>query len=190
MAELMLKQALKEWDIAINALIDGETILLMRKGGLRETQVQFVRSAQPVLLYPTYEHQMADRLKPTYASRVEPVPSGWHPQQVTIRAMAAITDVLTLTKAESLESLYSWHIWQQDFAIERWRWKPDNPLSILCLRVFVLPQPQVIAYQPHYGGCRSWLELDQPVDITHAQPVFDRTEYRAQVAQIRAICCD
>jgi hypothetical protein len=188
MAEIRLKQALKEWDVAIAALIAGETILLMRKGGTREPQAQFVLPTQPVLLYPTYEHQMPALLKPAYANRVEPVPSGWHPAQVTMRAMAQITDVFELDTGERLASLLPFHIWNQRFAIERWRWKPQDPLLILCLRVLSLPQSQVIPYQSHYGGCRSWIELAQPVDITDARPVLNQAEYDVRVAQIRSIC--
>ncbi|MBE9030247.1 DUF1802 family protein [filamentous cyanobacterium LEGE 11480] len=184
----MLKQALKEWDVAVNALTAGETILLMRKGGIREARGQFDVAVKSVLLYPTYEHQKSALLKPAYAHQVQPVASGWHPTQVTLRSFAQITDIFYLTAAATVDALQAFHVWNHDFVHERLHWQPQRPLSIICLRVFALPEPQIIPYHAKYGGCRSWIELNQSVDIADATAVISDVEYAARVAQIRAIC--
>ena len=45
-----LSFALKEWNIAVKALEKGQTILLLRKGGIKEISGQFQVNHNPVLL--------------------------------------------------------------------------------------------------------------------------------------------
>ena len=58
--------ALKEWAVITRALACGEQFLILRKGGIREQQKRFVLEGNRFLLYPTYEHQSADLLKPQW----------------------------------------------------------------------------------------------------------------------------
>ena len=68
--ELTINNALKEWAIAINALETGKTIMLLRKGGIREKGGSFRVAHNRVLLYPTYEHQQAVMLKADYCIKL------------------------------------------------------------------------------------------------------------------------
>lgn len=88
-----LSHALKEWSVAVEALEAGKTIMLLRKGGIREESTNFEVPYRQVWLYPTYEHQKPDLLKSEYASQVTPVESGWHPDTVRIGSCAEITGV-------------------------------------------------------------------------------------------------
>jgi hypothetical protein len=179
--------ALKEWAVAVDALVEGETIMLLRKGGIREEGKHF-RVAQPdVLLYPTYEHQLPGLLKPEHAGQVEPVASGWHPETVTIRGWARITDIFQVSEAPVVEALLPHHIWNERFAAERFGWKPRYPLYVLLLRAYRLAEPQTIPYVPAYGGCRSWIDLEQPVSLAGMQPALDGRVYAEQVSEIRSI---
>ncbi|MER3434225.1 MAG: hypothetical protein C4288_12560 [Leptolyngbya sp. ERB_1_1] len=179
-----MKQALKEWSIAIKALEQGETILLLRKGGIREEKGRFEVPFRRVLLYPTYEHQDPALLKDS--STVERVESGWHPATIEISSMAEITDVMQVSDPDVVRSLLPFHIWNDRFVEERLKWKPRSPLHLLLLQVSRLPQSQVIAYREEYGGCRSWIEVDE-VEIDQAIPVLSETEYQKRVGQIRSI---
>ncbi|KAM3097780.1 DUF1802 family protein [Phormidesmis sp. 146-12] len=178
-----LRHALKEWAIAVQALEQGETIVLLRKGGIREQGGRFTVSQNQVLLYPTYEHQQPHLLKDKSRS-VEPVTSGWHPETVRIGSLADMTHIFQVTEAAVLESLLPFHIWTADFAEERFQWKPKSPLYVLLLRVSRLPKAQMIPYREAYGGCRSWIDLETPFDVTDVTPVFDDTAYLQQVEQI------
>ncbi|MBD1845485.1 DUF1802 family protein [Cyanobacteria bacterium FACHB-63] len=179
-----MKHALKEWSIAIKALEQGETILLLRKGGIREEQGRFEVPFRRVLLYPTYEHQDPALLKqPNLVDRVE---SGWHPETIEISSIADITDVFQVSDAEVVRSLLPFHIWNDRFVEERLKWKPRSPLYLLLLRVFRLPQPQKIGYQEAYGGCRSWIEIED-VAIDQTTPVLSEAEYQERVGEIRSI---
>lgn len=179
--------ALKEWAVAVGALARGETILLLRKGGIREQGGRFTVEQQRVWLYPTYEHQQPHLLQPAYASQVTPVEPGWHPAQVEIAAWAEITHILQIAEVARVTALEPFHIWNDQFVGDRLKWKPNQPLYALLLRVYALPSLQVIPYQPEYGGCRSWIELATAIDPDLARPVLSDAAYDRQLQAILEI---
>ncbi|MEM9161448.1 MAG: DUF1802 family protein [Cyanobacteria bacterium P01_F01_bin.4] len=187
-----LQTALKEWSVAVEALAQGETILLLRKGGIREQGGRFSVAAQQVLLYPTYEHPKKHLLKANYAHQVQPVESGWHPEIVSLTAWANITDILKLSPSKSgdlgaqMEALLQFHIWNSTFVTERLRWQPGQPLYVLLLRVYRLSAPVELPWLPQYGGCRSWLTLAQTVQTEKSLPVLTQAAYQQHVQQIYA----
>jgi hypothetical protein len=182
--------ALKEWAVAVDALERSQTILLLRKGGIKEEGNQFKVAQNPILLYPTYEHQQPNLLKAEYASEVTPVTSGWHPETVRIGSWAEITDILLVSDESSVATLLPYHIWNEQFVSDRLRWKPRQSLFILLLRTYRLPQPQIIPYRPEYGGCRSWIDLAEPINIEGVVPVVDDTAYTQQVTQLRNLLAE
>jgi hypothetical protein len=42
----------------------------------------------------------------------------------------------------------------------------------------------MIPYRQEYGGCRSWIDLAEPMAIDGAIPVLDDAEYTQQVMEI------
>ena len=179
--------AFKEWAVATDALVDGETIMLLRKGGIREEGKHFRVAHTDVLLYPTYEHQQPELLLPRYAERVEPVASGWHPETVTIRGWARITEIFQVSEAATVEALAPYHIWNERFAAERFGWKPRHPLYVLLLRAYRLHEPRTIPYVSEYGGCRSWIDLQQAVSLEGMRPAVHDVEYAERAGEIRAV---
>lgn len=179
-----MKQALKEWSIAVQALEQGETILLLRKGGIREAGGRFEVPFDRVLLYPTFEHQDPELLK--QPNQVERIESGWHPERVKLSSIADITHVLQVSEPEIVRSLLPFHIWNDRFVEERLKWKPRSPLYLLLLKVFRLAEPQVIPYREAYGGCRSWIEIEE-INGDQVTPVLSEEEYRDRVEQIQNV---
>lgn len=179
--------ALKEWAVATDALERGETILLLRKGGIREEGKHFRVAHDEVLLYPTYEHQQLHLLKPQYVDLVKPVESGWHPQTVRIGAWACITNIFQVSEKDVVEALLPFHIWNEQFAAERFGWKPRFPLYVLLLRTYKLADENIIPYRAEYGGCKSWIDVAEPVALGGMTPVLNDDQYAQQVAEIRAI---
>ncbi|MBE9181672.1 DUF1802 family protein [Oculatella sp. LEGE 06141] len=182
-----LTPALKEWAIAVSALTQGDTILLLRKGGIREQGGRFSVAQHRVWLYPTYEHQKPHLLKPAYADRVQPVASGWHPSTVAIPAWAEITHVFQFGEAATVSALLPFHIWNEQFATERLKWKPRQPLYALLLRVHRLHTTHTLSYREEYGGCKSWIDLQEPLSTAASVPVWSDDEYARQVDQIGKI---
>lgn len=179
-----ITHALKEWAIALEALEQGKTIMLLRKGGIKESQGKFVVPHDRILLYPTYEHQQPALLKPDYQSRVTPVASGWHPQQVTISSWAEITNILPVSEENTVKALLPFHIWNEEFITTRLKWKPRQPIYILLLRAYKLPTPQVIDYRTQYDGCTSWIDLASAIALDNTQPVLAEDTYQQLSSEI------
>ncbi|MGK7878808.1 MAG: DUF1802 family protein [Crocosphaera sp.] len=182
-----LSYALKEWNIAVKALEKGNAILLLRKGGIKESLGEFKVNHNPVLLYPTYEHQKPNLLKSEYTTFVNSVPSSWHPQTINISSWAKITNIFQVQDFPIIKQLYPYHIWTENFVKERFNWKPKQPLFVLLLRVFLLPKPVIIPYDSTYGGCRSWIQLKQDISLSESYPVIEDNNYYQKVAEIKKI---
>lgn len=182
-----LIHALKEWAVAVDALEQGKMIMLMRKGGIREQGRSFKVAHNQILLFPTYEHQQPHLLKPNYVSQVKSVTSGWHPLTVQISAWAQITHVFQLSDAPTITALLPYHVWNTQFASERFGWKPKSPLYVLLLQTYQLAQAQAVPYRTEYGGCRSWIDLAESVTTGGSVPALDEAEYTRQVSEIHGI---
>jgi hypothetical protein len=184
--------ALKEWSIAIDALLAGEMTILLRKGGIREPTGELDRLFQldRALLFPTLEHQQPELLKPDYANRVQPVPSGWHPDQITLRAWVEFKQILPVTSLERALDLEPFLIWNDAFIRDRWHWKPDRPLYAILLRTYCLSPAQTIPFMPAYRGCRSRVEISPEIALHSSAPVIDDTAFKAIAATLSQILRD
>ncbi|MEG4005958.1 DUF1802 family protein [Microcoleus sp. Pol11C1] len=178
-------RALKEWNVAVNALEQGQTIVLLRKGGIREQAGQFNVTDKQVLLYPTFEHQQPGLLKPEFANQVKTVESGWHPEVIRIGSWAEITDVFLVAWEPAITALFPYHIWNENFVIDRLKWKQTQPIYILLLRAYRLAESREIPYIPEYGGCRSWLDLAEAISLEGSQAVLSDREYIQRSNEIR-----
>ncbi|MEG3926597.1 DUF1802 family protein [Microcoleus sp. D3_18a_C4] len=178
-------RALKEWNVAVNALEQGQTIVLLRKGGIREQAGQFNVTDKQVLLYPTFEHQQPDLLKPEFAHQVQKVESGWHPELIRIGSWAEITDVFLVAWEPAITALFPYHIWNENFVSDRLKWKQNQPIYILLLRAYRLAEIREIPYIPEYGGCRSWIDLADAISLEGSQAVLSDREYIERSNQIR-----
>ena len=177
--------ALKEWAVAVDALIAAETVMLLRKGGIRESG--FKVDDNPFWLYPTYEHQKPELLKPNYASLVTTVSPGWHPERVSISAWAIVTHQYELTEQVQLDRLMPHHIWNEDFTEMRLKWKPNLALTVVFLRVFRLNESVGIPFVAAYGGCRSWTMLQPEIDALDSEPVLSDDRYARMIGEILAL---
>lgn len=188
--ELTINNALKEWAIAINALETGKTIMLLRKGGIHEKGGSFRVAHNRVLLYPTYEHQQTFMLKADYSNQVIPITPGWRPQSVKITSYAQITHILPVRDESIINALLPFHIWSQKFVCDRQQWKPQEPLFVLLLRTYKLSAEQSINYHPRYGGCKSWIDLNESISLDGAKPAMSENAYSNLVKQTREIIGD
>ncbi|MEM6449539.1 MAG: DUF1802 family protein [Cyanobacteria bacterium P01_D01_bin.105] len=182
-----MKTALKEWSVAVDAIASGKTILLLRKGGIKETKGKFSAEAERVVLFPTFEHQKPELLKPEYRNAVKPVQTGWHPESITLKAWADITHIFLTHDAEKVAALSDFHIWQPNLAQERLKWKAKQPLYVLALRAYRLVSPMTVAWDEAYGGCRSWVTLTAPIEAKSREAAIAADAYQAQVDAIASI---
>jgi hypothetical protein len=152
--------ALKEWAVVVHALLEGEQILDVRKGGLREDGRHFGVHAERLWLYPTAEHQQAELLRDAYRHWLDLAPSAPVGEPIRIDGWADVVQLATINEQEQLDAIASKLIWTEDYAASRFSWKKRDPLWVLALRVHRLEEPVTVAWRDDYGGCTSWVDLD------------------------------
>jgi hypothetical protein len=180
------RTALKEWAVAVKALEEGREVLILRKGGIHEKR--FPLEHREFLLYPTYDHQRQELLKaPFHADLREVLVMRCPPGLVRITAWAKATDVWEVSRAETLAALSRHFMWTDDYAAERLRWRPTQPLRVAALRVYRLAEPRIIPVRDAYGGCLSWLELADELSLAGLQPALDAAAYERLVQPIHDI---
>jgi hypothetical protein len=183
----MAVPACKEWAVIVRALLEGEQFLDVRKGGLREDGRHFAVRADRCWLYPTFEHQRPELVKPAYRRWLTDERGDVDPQLVQIDGWADIVGVLTITEANELARLDSKLIWTPEYAASRLGWKSRQPLWVLALRTYQLETPCVVPYLEEYGGCTSWVELDGlPEDpaVLPAAPALTDESFTARLRLI------
>jgi hypothetical protein len=183
------RTALKEWAVMVDALGCGDIIAMVRKGGIRdraEHGVGFSLRHGRFVLYPTRFHQSTEQLSASLVARLERSHAAMAPSghvRIEYVAQAAIcvpiTDVARLAPVRhelglslsALESRFSYR---------------EPGVTLTALRVERLRQPVVIPELRRYGGCVSWLELDDdiPCDVDDVVPVIGEREFQERLSAI------
>lgn len=175
-----LRHTLKEWAVAVRALERGETALVVRKGGIREKAFA-VRDTR-FLLLPGYEHQRLDLLKPEYRQLMQEIPDLTDGGPLRFTSFAEVKGAYEVSEPGSLEAIDPYHMWTSEYAESRFRWRPKKPLTVLVLRTYLLPGPVELPYGEAYAGCRSWIELDEPVSTEGSRPVLDDASFERLIS--------
>ncbi len=162
--------AYKEWAAVVQALLEGEQIIDVRKGGIREDGRHFSVQSSRLWLYPTLEHQRPELLKPAYARWIGPTADDAGPGDFVISGWADVVGAATTSDPEVIDALDGKVIWSREYVETRFNWKQRDPLWILALRVHRLHQPIAVPYRDAYGGCTSWVELDGLPDDPESLP--------------------
>ena len=129
----------------VHALLAGEQIIDLRKGGLREDGRRFSVPAARCWLSPTAEHQDPALLGPAYAhwpSLAEAAPVG---EPVVLRGWAEIVETATISDEDEVAAIAAKSIWSADYVATRFRWRRRDPLTVLVLRAHLLDEPITVA---------------------------------------------
>jgi hypothetical protein len=161
--------ALKEWSSVVGALGRGEQILLVRKGGIADPA--FGIEAERFYLYPTYFHQGESDARPSIA----------------ITHWCEVVRTWTIDRASDLERLAPLVVLPNETLALRFRFRPDQALYVIAVRVFELAHPVDVAFREEYAGCRSWVSVDDEIDIDGSRPVLSDAELAAQLDRVNAL---
>jgi len=66
LSDLVMPIAFKEWAVTVRALAEGEQLVTLRKGGIREPQKHFEVEYERFFLYPTFDHQRSDLVRESH----------------------------------------------------------------------------------------------------------------------------
>jgi hypothetical protein len=177
--------ALKEWAIACRALDRGEQIILLRKGGIHEDGLDFRVVHRQFLLYPSFEHQRQELIKPQWFSELADTIARAQPKdQVTFSLYGEATELHELLDVTTLDRLGPLHLWTANYAQSRLHWKPSRPLTVMVVRAHRIT-PVTVPVLPRYNGCTSWVDLAEDIPLRSLTPVLSEANYSHQVDRVR-----
>ena len=171
---LCVRIAFKEWAVIVDALGRGEQILILRKGGISEGRGGFKVEHPEFLFFQTLFHQQRESVLPSAQIRFDEISKQFPPPE-TLR-LEFFARVIQWRKLDSLadaEKLRGQHIWRDDVISERFDWGKNKNIFAMAVRVFRLPEPIELPNLPAYGGCKSWITLEEEIAADPAQPVLD-----------------
>lgn len=163
MKKLPNHTALKEWSNVVAALGRGEQIVLIRKGGIADPS--FGVEAERFYLYPTYFHQGESESRPS----------------VTITHWCEVVRTWSVRDLASLDRLEPLVVIPRDTLEARYNFRPDQALYVIAVRTHALARPVEVRFRDEYGGCRSWVSIDEEIDVDGSTPVLDEGELQARI---------
>ncbi len=175
-----LRHTLKEWAVTVRALERGDTALVVRKGGIREKA--FAVPKTRFLLLPGYEHQRPELIKPGFRHIMDEIPDLTDDGPLRFSSFAEVEGAFEISEADDLACLNDHHMWTHEYAESRFKWRPKKPLTVLVLRTYVLPETVELPYREGYGGCKSWIELEDAVSVEGARPALSDAEFEDLVS--------
>lgn len=121
--------AFKEWAVTVRALAEGEQLVTLRKGGIREPEKHFQLEYDRFFLYPTFDHQRADLVRESHRPELtraleegvwsdgEPSAQALlrdldltQPDRVRIRAWAEVAAHYTITDRRAVDALSPFYV--------------------------------------------------------------------------------
>jgi hypothetical protein len=197
--------AFKEWAVTVRALAEGEQLLTLRKGGIREPGKPFRLAHERFFLYPTFDHQPGDLVRESHQpelrraleegvwSEGEPPLHAFasgaplqQPDRVRIRAWAQVADHFTIADPRCVDALSPFYVWTPDYAEKRLGWRRHQPLHVLLLRTYRIPRPVTVKVKDEYTAANAWVELQRDLPF-EGTPVLSDAEFERASEEIRAI---
>lgn len=172
-----LTTGLKEWDALCRLMGEGRQVFLLRKGGIVEKDDVFAMRSPAFVLLPTHEHQSDLDFKPVFQPRVQAGPGPAGPFPSTYAALS--NDVRRIT-SDQARALLPLSVWSDAYLEKKIAYRPDQPLHLVVLRVFISAAPGVIPADPSYAGCMSWVALNAPVSSADFSPVLSDGDFAAR----------
>jgi hypothetical protein len=181
--------AFKDWAVVVDALGHGEQILILRKGGLREKRGEFHVDHRAFWLFPTQYHEAEHSVIASKRPALRHLAANAPANAVNIQYYAVADPVVHLTDASLLSRLQGRHVWAEPVLQQRFEFGRETGLHALIVRVYRLPQPEQLPLRESYGGCKSWVQLEQPV-AGEVTPVVDDAEFARQRDEIIELVSD
>ena len=160
--------ALKEWSSVIDALARGTQVILIRKGGIADPK--FGVEAERFYLYPTFFHN-AD---------------GQVPASVDITHWAEAVRTWRVRDLALLERLEPLTVMDRANLEERYRFRPDQALHVIAVRAWKLARPATVPQKEAYLGCRSWVSLDEEIDVDGSTAALSEADLAQRIDEVEA----
>lgn len=178
-----MRMAFKEWAVVVDALAQGEQIVILRKGGIHEAGGGFQVEHERFLLFPTRYHQQAKSVLPEAQARSTEIINSL-PDENTLRLghFAEIAEWRELVSLDAARRLKGQHVWRDEVIAQRFERGRSKGVFALAVRVFCLAEPAELPMLEEYGGCKSWFEVARDISVEGATPVLSDDAFQAKLA--------
>ncbi len=181
-----MRAAFKDWAVVVDALGHGEQILILRKGGIAEGKGGFRLEHDEFLLFPTLYHQQGEMVIPSARSRYDELAENFPPEDILrLEYFARVVDSREIRSLDDARRLAEQHIWRDQVIEERFEWGKEQKIFAIALRVFRLPEPVELPLLKEYGGCKSWIELNEEIDTSQSTPALDDALFASRLNEFR-----
>lgn len=175
---------LKEWAVTSAALGRGDQVIMLRKGGIREDGRHFKIEHEQFLLYPGLFHEGEELLKPENQHLLNETASADFSKEISFSVVCELAEVIDISEEHQVRALDDFHIWSKEFPVKRFNWKPRHPLKLMIVRAYRLANPVTVRVDDSYGGCKSWVGLQNSIDLINATPALNDKEFADRIARI------
>ena len=176
--------ALKEWATVVGALEAGDQTVLLRKGGILDVASGFVIESKRFFLFPTFEHQSLDNLKPKFHDYLKMVKSKPKDGKNTITSYAEVIAEADLTAEKQINELSEFHIWSDSYIKTRMNWMPQKAIKAVLLKTYKVPVFE-IPLKTEYHGCKSWIDINANIDS--GKPVLSESALKSKLQRFKEI---
>lgn len=178
-------ESLKEWATVVKALENGDQTVLLRKGGILETASGFRIESKKFLLYPTFEHQELDHIKPQHHKYLDDVKKSIPKEGSNkITSYAEVMAEADISSDNKIHALSPFHIWSDSYIMSRKNWNAKKPIKAIFLRVFRIPEHE-IPLKSEYQGCKSWININE--DFPVGESVLRDEELNTKLKKFKEI---
>lgn len=164
--------ALKEWKSIIDALDRGEQVVLIRKGGLADPT--FGLEADRFYLFPTNYHDAG----------------GGEPTHVPITHWAEVVRTWQVRDLETLHRLEPLVALDRATLDTRYKFRPDQAINVIAVRAWRLAKPVDVKMTEAYAGCRSWVSLDEEIDVESSVPALSEAALEEKIRSVDALLAE
>jgi hypothetical protein len=162
-------------------------VLVLRKGGISEGRRGFQVEQVEFLLFPTLFHQQRESILPAWQNRFDEMAPTWAKAgQVQLEFFGHVVSWRRLECLAAVQRLRGQHIWRDEVIAQRFDWGKDKNIYALAIRVFRLAEPVRLPVLPSYGGCKSWVDLEQEIPSEPAAPVLSKEAFNEKLNQFHA----
>jgi hypothetical protein len=177
-----MRNTFKEWAVIVDALMRGQQIIILRKGGLIEGPGGFQIEHPEFLLFPTWFHQQRQSVLPQAQARFDEIARSMPGQdEVRLECFAEVAAWKRLDSLAAAGALRGLHVWREDVIAGRFDWGRDKHIHVMAVRVFRLDAPVELPMRQSYAGCKSWIEMAEDIATADCRPVLDDAAFSAQL---------
>ena len=177
--------AFKEWAVIIQAITQKKQSIILRKGGIHEKKGRFQVEHEEFFLFPTYEHQNKADLKSSVHADLARLQELYKsPQEISIECFVEVKKVVRVTSLNRLKNIYDFHVWSEQAVEKRFNYGEEKGLFLLLVKPFKLAHQHLISNLNRYAGCKSWVELAEPLSTDGSISLVTNQELASLSAMI------